>query len=280
MYRLLQLLKRYYPLLLFVGLEILAINYYAKSTSYSRAKVITASNRVVSGVHGIFSSIGDWFSLGRENRMLLDRLAKAETQLSAYREAAAGYDTQDIPESKYFFSYAKVINGTVNRKENFFIIDKGVKDGVERNMSVISVDGTVVGYVEEPSNNFSVCMSILNRDFRIGGRVKNKDYIGSVFWEGNSADMVTLSEIPKYAALEKGDTIVSAYSSRFPPDIFIGTVNELHDSPDGVSYWVDVLLGTDISKLSDVMLVRYTDSQELQSLEDQYLGTDTNRQNR
>lgn len=261
-------------------LEILAINHYAKSTSYSRAKVITASNTVVSGVHGLFSSVGDWFSLGSDNRMLLDRLATAETTLAAYREAMAAYGGPDIPESKYFYSYAKVINGTVNRKENFFIIDKGVKDGVERNMSVISVDGTVVGYVEEASGNFSVCMSILNRDFRIGGRVKNKDYIGSVFWEGGNADMVTLSEIPKYATLEKGDTIVSAYSSRFPPDILIGTVMALHDSPDGSSYWVDVRLATDVAKLSDVMLVRYTDSQELQSLEDHYLGNDANRQNR
>lgn len=273
MYRLIQFLKRFYPALLFVVLEVLAINYYAKSSEYAKAKVLTATNKVAGGLHSVFAYVGDWFSLPGDNRRIMERLAAAETELVLFREAAAACDSLAFPEIAYAFSPAKVVNNTITHKENFFLIDKGIKDGVERNMSVVTVDGGVAGYVEDVSSNFAVCMSVLNRDFRIGGRVKGKDYIGSVFWDGTNTRYVTLSDIPKYAPLAIGDTIVSAYSSRFPPDMVIGTIDELGESPDGTYFQVKVRLATQMARLSDVVLIHYTESQELQQLEDQYFNT-------
>lgn len=304
MYRLIKFLKRYYPALLFIALEILAVDYYARSSNYSRAKILTASNAVAGKVHEGLAWAGEWFTLRRDNRRLLESLAIAENELSSYREAAALYDpmtagardplygagNDSFPEadrdslqslghgmlpaaeSRYFFSTAKVINSTITRKNNYFLLDKGMKDGVERNMSVVSPDGAVVGYVEDVSSSFAVCMSVLNRDFRIGGRVKDKDYVGSVYWDGRDTRSVTLSDIPKYAGLAVGDTIVSAYSSRFPPDLLIGTISELGDSPDGTYYQVKVSLGAKFARLSDVLLIKYAESEELRELEQQYFN--------
>lgn len=277
MYRLIRFFKRYYPVLLFIVLEFLAVNHYAGSSSYANARILTVSNSMAGGVHKVFSGIGDWFSMGRENRRLMEHMAELEAQLESCRTAAGLCDSISLPGNEYFYSTARIINNTVNRKENFFLLDKGTEDGVERNMSVTAPDGTVAGYVQEASRKFAVCMSVLNRDFRIGGKVKGREYIGSVFWDGMDSDFVTLADIPKYAKLEVGDTVVSAYSSRFPPDLPIGTISSLGDSPDGTTYWIKVRLGTKIAGLSNVMLIKYSDSQELQSLEEQYFNGGQNR---
>ena len=83
MYRLVRFFKRYYAVFLFVLLEAGAISYYANSTSYTRATLLAGAARVTGGIEGFFASAGDYFSLRRENAVLLERLAEAETRLHA-----------------------------------------------------------------------------------------------------------------------------------------------------------------------------------------------------
>ena len=86
-------------------------------------------------------------------------------------------------------------------------------------------EGGIAGYIVGCSDRFSVCLSVLNRNFRTSGKIKGDDYFGSVYWDGTSYRHLTLSEIPKYAQIHAGDTIVTtAHSSIFPPDLTIGTV--------------------------------------------------------
>ena len=77
MYRLVRFFKRYYAVFLFVLLEAGAISYYANSTSYTRATLLAGAARVTGGIEGFFASAGDYFSLRRENAVLLERLAEA-----------------------------------------------------------------------------------------------------------------------------------------------------------------------------------------------------------
>lgn len=264
MYRLLQFLKRYVALLLFIVLEAVAINYYANSTGYTRAKVYSATTRVTGGIQSFFASVGDYFTLRRDNGILVEQLAKTEAELAAYRKA--GDEAGSLPEIKYEYTAAKVVSNSITRQNNYFVVNRGESDGVSRNMAVLSINGMVAGYVADCSDNYAVCISILNRDFRIGGKIKGKDYFGSVFWDGTSSQYVTLSDIPRYAPLEKGDTILSAYSARFPQDSFIGTIESFREAGDGTYYEIKVKLGMDIIKLSDVMLIRFSDSEELMEL--------------
>lgn len=265
MYRLLQFLKRFYIIFLFIVLEGLAINYYVRSTSYTRAKLYAASNSVTGIFHNLFAGIGDYFTLRRDNRLLLERLAAVENTMSYYVEAGA---LKSVPHSgnKYFYSTAKVISNSITRQNNYFVINRGARDGVTENMAVLSVDGSVAGYVEKHSDNYAICMSVLNRDFRLGGHIAGRDYFGSVYWDGVSPQYVTLSDIPRYAQVEKGDSVLSAYSLRFPPDSFIGTVESYGEAGDGTYLEIKVKLGLDFMSLSDVMLVRFSDNEELDSL--------------
>ncbi len=265
MLRLVGFLKRYYVVFLFVVLEGIAVNYYVNSTGYTRAAMLNASGRITHGIDGFFTSIGDYFRLRRQNEVLAGELAEALDRLDRYK-TAEGLLSAEHAENTYFYSTAGVVSNSVNRQRNYFIIDRGSLDGVEDNMAVLSTSGAVAGYVQSCSPNYAVCMSVLNLDFRIGGRLKEKDYFGSIYWDGVSPRYATLSDIPRYAPVAKGDTILSAYSLRFPQDSYIGVVDDYELSDDGTYFKIKIRLGVDMYSLSDVMLIKYSDSEEVEQL--------------
>ena len=121
MYRLVRFFKRYYAVFLFVLLEAGAISYYANSTSYTRATLLAGAARVTGGIEGFFASAGDYFSLRRENAVLLERLAEAETRLHA---AIPADDTLAARTDgmKYLFGTAKVVSNSIARQDNFFVM--------------------------------------------------------------------------------------------------------------------------------------------------------------
>ena len=295
MYRLARILRRYYPVILFVILEETAINFYAHATSYTRATLLATANHITGRVSSLFIAIGDYFSLAKTNKMLLERLAHAESQLAtpyiftygvqsdpAYVNqipadvtdnninyaAVAGNNNSMQPTiaEKYHFTTARVTSNSIARQDNFFVIDKGTKEGIAENMAILAPNGGVAGYVYSCSENFAVCMSILNRRFSIGGQIKNTDFFGSAAWDGTDTREVTLTEIPRYAQVAEGDTILSAYSLRFPPGCPVGTVLSAGESPDGTTQIIRLRLTARIGALSDVLVVKYDDFDELNSL--------------
>ncbi len=274
-------LKKIYFVLLFILLESLAIHYYANSTAYTKVKLVSASNRMVGGLYANLSGIGSYFHLRRENRALQEQLAEAYNRLDVLttgnREAPptvlSGADSAYLYQGGarlYEYYSARVVNNSYTRQENYITLDSGVEDGLGANVAILA-NGGIAGYVLSSSEHYSVCMSVLNRNFNTSGRIQGEEYFGSVYWDGTSYEHVTLSDIPKYAPLEVGDTILTTnYSSIFPPDVMIGTV-ESFLLRNATYYEVKVRLHADMSRLSQVLAVRYLDAAERNSLEDSVL---------
>lgn len=269
-------IKKIHFVLAFVVLEAFALHYYANSTSYTKAKLITASNYVVGGIYSQLSGIGSYFRLKRENAALnaelaalrnrLDGLLPSTARDSVLSPADSAALTDTAGRRKYEYYPAKVVNNSITRQENYITIDRGADDGMRPDMALVA-EGGIAGYIVGCSDRFSVCLSVLNRNFRTSGKIKGGDYFGSVYWNGTSYRHLTLSEIPKYAQIHAGDTIVTtAHSSIFPPDLTIGTV-ESFELNNATYYDVKVRLHTDIAALNNVLAVRYLDADERGALE-------------
>lgn len=274
MYKLFLLLKRVAVPMLFVVIEVLAVSYYTSATSFTRARLLTISNRVTSGVEGSLRSVSDYFGLKEENVVLMERLAALENELATYRSNSALEATEEMEgveyTSPYLFTTARVIKNSVFGQKNFFTIDKGLLDDVEGNMALLSPEGYVVGYTIDCSEHFSVCMSVANRDFTMGGKSTRSEYMGSIGWLGNDYRRVQLTDIPYYANFAEGDTIVSTVSYRFPPGRVIGTVERFEATDDRMNSNVVVRLAADLSKLDKVLVVRYLDGEEFETLHEGY----------
>ncbi len=276
MYRLLLFLRRIYVLVIFLVLEGLALHYYASSTVHSRARLLGISDAVVGSVYGAIAGVGHFMSLGATNRLLEDKVKSLENELAAYREYYSAAQLDSIRTSAQFpheYLVARVIRNSINKRENYFMIDQGARDGVERGMAVVSLDGFAAGYVEDVSAGNAICVSVLNTAFRASGMFPGSNHFGSISWPGNDPRMMRLSEVPKYAEIERGDTVLTRSSLNFPENVHIGTVEGFTIDEARASYEIDVKLGVDIAALKVVLLVKNPEAYERIMLEEEVLGT-------
>ena len=272
MYKLIEFLRRIYVAVLFVVFEAIAIGYYAHSSNYTQAKLLTRSNQVVGGVNGIFADIRSYFTLGRENERLLERVAVLEEELAFYRRSAADSVRTDLlhdmGEKPYELTVARVISNSINKNRNFIVLDRGERDGVEKGMGVLSPEGAMVGYVAASSDRHAVAVSILNTSFNASGKLAGDDYFGSIYWAGDDRYHVRMKELSKYARVTEGEEVVSSgFSQYFPADVLIGYVESFSLADTQMAYDVVIRLAVDVSQLTDVILVRNRDIEDVQELE-------------
>lgn len=272
MNKLIEFIRSIYVVLLFLVLEGAALGYYAHATLYTQAKLLARSHRMVGGMQGALTQAGHYLSLGRENRLLVERVADLEQELARYRALRedslhSAYLAGPDP-GKYRFTTARVRSNTINRSHNFLVLDRGKLDGVVRDMAVLSPDGAMAGYVVEVTDRYAVAVSILNTSFRASGRLAGDDYFGSIFWDGSDRYRVHMNELSKYADIHRGDEVISTgFSQFFPEDVLIGWVEGYALNETRTSYEVEIRLAADISALSDVILVDNRELEEVRKIE-------------
>ena len=226
-----------------------------------------------------------YFSLSRENDQLLTRLAELENRLAAYESYAAGgmaaaedadgevSGEYDSLWAKYVYMTAAVVSSSVNKHNNFMIIDKGMDDGVRTQRGVVSPRGAMVGYVVGCSNRYAAVMPILNTSFHSSGMLLGGNHSAPISWSGHNMYEVQLEGLSKYAQPEIGDTIVSTgHSNIFPRGILIGRVNSFTMNEIQTAYNLDVELAVDISSLHRVILIDNRDLDEIRNLQNEIEG--------
>jgi len=108
-------------------------------------------------------------------------------------------------------------------------------------MGVIAKEG-VVGVVGRCSDHFSLVLSVFHPAVRISARIDGTDHIGLLRWSGDyGMKYFILEDIPKFARVEKGDTVItSGYSLVYPPDVVLGIVESVHIPEGSALYHIKV----------------------------------------
>lgn len=278
MYKLIEFIRRIYVVLLFIVIEAIALNYYAHSSYYTQAKILSHANRVTGGVQSAIFGVRHYFTLRHENELLSERVAELEMELAVYREqvAAAGIDSLQphIDElSQYRYTTARIVSNSIARDRNYITLNRGIMHGVTENMAVISPDGVMVGYVIGCSERYSVVMPLLNIDFRTSGKIAGDDHFGSISWGGGSPYKMEMTELSKYADIEVGDEVVSSgLSHYFPEGVKIGYVESYSLNDTQTAYDVVIRLAADVTKISNVIVIENLDYGEVSHLEDSATG--------
>lgn len=271
MHRLIYFIRRTYVAIIFVVLEIVAIRYYAYSTPYTQAQLLAGSNYVVRHIHNSLHGVKHYFSLRSENIRLTERIAELENRLDAVSEFESAMKEQIGNEAGHRYEYtpARVVSNSINRAQNYITIDKGFNQGVAINMAVLSPEGYAVGTIVNCSENFSIARSLLNTSFRVSARLAVDGSIGSVHWNGGNSQMADFDDVTKYARIEQGDLVVAAgFSHYFPSGVIIGKVEKATLRENATSYDCRIRLAADMSRLSNVLLVKNNAAVEAQTLEE------------
>ncbi|MFI3301713.1 MAG: rod shape-determining protein MreC [Rikenellaceae bacterium] len=271
MHRIIEFLRSVYVVVLFVILECVAINFYAHSDVYTQAKMLGYSNRVVGGAQGVWGGVREYFGLRGRNDILVERVAELENELSLYRHMASDSTlwagTNPLVDVPYRYIVSKVVSNTINKLDNYIVLNRGSRDGVNKNMAVISPGGAMVGYVAATTEKYSMVVSILNTKFRTSGKISGQQQMGSIFWSGQNRYQVQMEELSKYAELNLGDKVISTgYSQIFPEGVAIGSIAEFSLNEGRTAYSVTIDLEIDISAISEVVIVANNNFDEVDSI--------------
>jgi rod shape-determining protein MreC len=181
-----------------------------------------------------------------------------------------------LRKQQYTYITARVINNSVNRRNNYLTLDKGSLQGIEKDMGVISSSG-VVGIVKDVSKHYCTVMSVLHKNTRISARFNHNNYFGSPVWDGNDSREATLLDIAKHVKFSVGDTLVTTvFSSIFPEGVMVGVVKESNIKKGDNFYKITVNLSANFLNLSHVYIVNNLLKKEQQELEAGTGGNDDN----
>ena len=276
MRNLLDFLIKYKHWLLFIFLEVISFVLLFRFNGYQGSVFFTSANVVTGKVYQMTNNLTGYFHLKTINSDLVQHNAELSIQLEhlkeAYKKLTA--DTTVIEQMKQEalmdcrLIKANVINNSTIHANNFITIDKGEADGVQKEMGVVSGSG-IVGIVYQTSAHYAVIIPVLNSKSSISCKIRRSDYFGFLKWEGGSPEFAYIKDMPRHSIFEVGDTIVtSGHSAIFPSGVLVGTVDDVGDSNDGLSYSIRVKLFTDFARLNEVRVVERSNIEEQLELEE------------
>lgn len=259
MRNLLVFIVRYHFLLLFLLLEIFSFTLIINSTYYQRSAMLNAGNRLTGRFYSSISNITDYLQLRETNEHLANEnaLLRQMKGLSFLKNDTNSFWINDtVYKQQYKYIVAKVVHNTVGKRNNYIMLDKGSRQGLQKDMAVITSNG-IVGTVVNVSENYSWVMSMLNKHTRISGLITKNNQMGTVMWNGVDHLYGTLTDIPAHVKISKGDTIVtSGYSYIFPAGIIIGTISDFRVEQGDHFYIIPFRYSIDFNALQYVYVVK------------------------
>jgi len=270
MRNLLAFIIRYNFLLLFLLFEALALILLANSTYYQRSVLQSSGNSITGKFYSSVSNISEYLKLRRTNELLAaeNAMLRQMKGISFMKTDTNSFWVDDtLYKQQYKYIVARVIYNTVGKRNNYIMLNKGKRHGLDKDMAVITSNG-VVGTVVNVSDNFAWVMSVLNKQTRISGRIKKNNQMGTLVWNGLDPLYGTLTDIPAHVKIAKGDTIVtSGFSYIFPANIMLGTIEDFRVEQGEHFYVIPFRFSVDFNSLEYVYVVKNLLKEEQEKLE-------------
>ena len=265
------LIIKYQIILTFIVLEIICVWIITTNNNYQRSTYISSSTKVVGYFSEKTNDLLKIFSLVKENKRLVEENAfLKQSILNSPLDDVLEYNNliskSHLINSRYKVKVAEVIRNNFISRNNFFLIKKGIKEGIRKGMGVINRDG-VVGKIVSVSEHYAEGISLLNTKNLISAKLSKNNQLGTVLWSGKNKKTANLLYITRDVEVSKGDTVVtSGYNAIFPKDIMIGTVSQSHVDTNQTYLSIILNLSVDFSSLSYVYIIENTLKNELDSL--------------
>lgn len=236
--------------------------------SYHRSKIISSANYLSGGVYENINNVNEYLNLKTQNEALAIENARLKSVLFATTDSISISKLENTKATQpYDIVVSKVIHNSYNVHENYLTLNSGALQGVEPDMGVINNLG-IVGIVDNTSPRYSTVVSILNVKSRINAKIKKSNHFGSLIWNGKNTGFVQLIDVPRLAAIRKGDTIVTGGQSViFPENINIGTIDKVEIDDQTHYYTITVKLFNDMTNLGHVYIIKSKNRDELNNLE-------------
>jgi rod shape-determining protein MreC len=185
----------------------------------------------IGGIRGIWHHYFALQNASRENERLRSENDTLKLQLNQLQSRAAEADRlarllnfrqahQNVP-----MLGARVIGTSADTASQTVYLDRGERDGIRRNMGVITPDG-VVGKVIESYSNTSQVLLLSDKDSGVGAMISESRIQSPV--GGVGEPLLSMKYVPNDDEVNLGQHVVTSGMDRiFPRDLPVGTVSQI-----------------------------------------------------
>jgi rod shape-determining protein MreC len=160
---------------------------------------------------------------------------------------------------------ASVIAASPDSGSQVMYINKGSRDGIRRDMGVITPDG-VVGKILAVYPDTSQVLLLDDKDSGVGALLADTRTQGPV--KGNGAPLLTLDYISNDEKVTAGETVLTSGQDRiFPKDLPVGQVVDVVSDPKTPFMKIRVRPAAHLDRLEEVLVLQTR--QELNLKKDQ-----------
>lgn len=223
----------------------------------------------INSVGTFFSNKSDRFQtleeVMDENEKLQEQVEKLTTELNTTK--LEQYELEDLRNlyqldqqySNYKKTGAHVIGKGGSNWFNIFLIDKGSKDGIEKDMNVIAGSG-LVGIVIDVGPHYAKVRSIIDDSSKVSGMVLSTS--DSCIVKGDLKSMnedrvIRFSELKDTEnQIKEGDQIVTSnVSDKYLPGISIGYISEAKMDSNNITKSGTITPSADFEHLREVLVI-------------------------
>lgn len=159
---------------------------------------------------------------------------------------------------------ARVIGTGADTASQTIYLDRGEKDGIEKNMGVITPDG-VVGKVVESYSNTAQVLLLTDKESGVGAMLAGTRLHGPV--GGLGEPLLALKYISNDDTVNPGESVVTSGMDRiFPRDLPIGVVAEVKSAPTFKQ--IRVRPSANLERLEEVIVLLTLQPLELKKIAD------------
>lgn len=269
-------IKRYFNFLFFLLLQILALTFLFRYNKFHQAAFSNIAGELTGRIDEKYNNVEYYFKLKKTNEALakeniyLRGLLKSNYQIP---DTARMIVTDSIrvdsllKYQKYIYYLGSVVGSFTSTQVNYLTVHRGRLQGVHVDMGVVGPSG-IVGRVVSVSDNFSVVMSALHKDFTVKAKLKKSGENGPIRWDGIDQRFIQMKDVPKSAVITKGDTVLtSELSSIYPPNIMVGTVESIFNDKSSNFYTIKLKTATNFFNVQYVYIIDDAQKPERAKLE-------------
>lgn len=264
-----------YMLLILSGMCVL-IMFVSFTLNLSGGPLNTVAGYVFTPMQKGINSVGNWFvskadelkslkNVTKENEELQAQVDELTTELNTVK--LEQYELDSLRElfqlDQKYPSYkkvaARIIGSDSSNWFNTFVIDKGTKDGIEKDMNVIAGSG-LVGIVIDVGPNYAKVRSIIDDANNVSGMTLSTTDRCNV--NGNLESM-NENQVIEFSNLKCDENVIgpgeqlvtSNISDKYLEGILIGYISSIKRDSNNLTYSGTVTPAVDFKHLQEVLVI-------------------------
>lgn len=278
-------IRRHFTFISFLLLQGVCIYLIVNYSKYHQAAFGSKANRITGSINTRVNKVEYYFDLKRTN----DSLVKANEEL--YNRLRIDFNIPDSEDKtvidsiridsiiqfrKFRYKSAKVVSNSVASQSNYLVLTGPNVKTFRKDMGIVDVNNRVVGVITEVDGDYAIAMSLLHKDSRLSGKLFKGGETGTILWNGEQPNVLSLTNIPKSAKVAKGDSVItSGFSAFFPKGLLVGTILKVKPETTSNNYKIIIRTAADFYNIEYVYAIESADAAPVKKLTDKAKAAET-----